>query len=132
MTRRSPHPGTSRVRHPSGGAPGGGDGGGGKGGGGDAWRFVPLPPGALVRPPDSRADASGSLAGDEKRERGIDLIEKYDGKCSDDYILSFCNFIDISLDEFWDHVRKSANKKLFHVNEDGKIIPKFKVGVGLC
>lgn len=67
-----------------------------------------------------------------KRERGIDLIEKYDGKCSDDYILSFCNFIDISLDEFWDHVRKSANKKLFHVNEDGKIIPKFKVGVGLC
>ena len=66
-----------------------------------------------------------------ERELGISLIEKYDGKCSEHYILSFCKFIDISIDEFWNHVRKSANKKLFEVKKGGGISPKFKVGVGL-
>lgn len=65
------------------------------------------------------------------RKSGIEWIEKYDGKCSDEYIKSFCKYIDISVDEFWWQVRKSANRDLFLVKNDGQIVPKFKVGEGL-
>ena len=62
------------------------------------------------------------------RDAAISWVEKYDGKCSDHYISSFCNYIEISKDEFWDHIRKSANKDLFQIMNDGSIKPKFKVG----
>lgn len=65
------------------------------------------------------------------RDEGIRLIETYDGCCSHSYIESFCNFIGITPDEFWIHVRKSANRKLFNVNRDGSIERRFRVGVGL-
>ena len=35
------------------------------------------------------------------RNEAIDLVKKYDGKCSTKYIKKFCNYIEISLDEFW-------------------------------
>ena len=65
------------------------------------------------------------------RETAIKLITQYDGKCSDEYIISFCKFIDISVDHFWDHIRRSVNKELFEVNHNGEISPKFSVGNGL-
>lgn len=65
------------------------------------------------------------------RENGIDLIEAYDDACSDEYIDSFCAYIDIPVSKFWEQVRASANRELFSVNADGSIRRKFKVGVGL-
>ena len=65
------------------------------------------------------------------RQAGIELAEKYDDACGANYIESFCEYIGISVDEFWIKVRSSVNRDLFTVNEDGKISPKFKVGVGL-
>jgi len=65
------------------------------------------------------------------REKAIDLVEKYDDSCSDDYIESFCSFIDITIDEFWKKVYESVNQDLFKINKDGKITRRFKVGVGL-
>ncbi|MDB9992257.1 N-acetyl sugar amidotransferase [Amylibacter sp.] len=65
------------------------------------------------------------------RETGIKWITKYDGKCSSEYISSFCGFINISIDEFWDHIRKSANKNLFEIRKNGEILPKFTVGANL-
>jgi len=35
------------------------------------------------------------------REEAIELVKKYDGKCSERYILQFCNYIGITLEEFW-------------------------------
>ncbi len=35
------------------------------------------------------------------QERGIELVKKYDGKCSEEYIKKFCDYIGISLEEFW-------------------------------
>jgi len=35
------------------------------------------------------------------REQGIDLVLKYDGKCDEKYIKQFCDYIEISIDEFW-------------------------------
>ena len=62
------------------------------------------------------------------RKKGIELIKKYDGKCADQYINSFCEFIDISVDQFWGHIRRSVNRDLFEVRTNGDILPKFNVG----
>ena len=66
-----------------------------------------------------------------ERKNGIELINKYDGKCSDIYIESFCDYIKISVQEFWNIVRKNVNKKLFDVKKNNDIAPKFRVGFGL-
>ena len=35
------------------------------------------------------------------RQEAIDFVHKYDGKCGSKYIKKFCNYIGISIDEFW-------------------------------
>ena len=70
-------------------------------------------------------------AGLMSRDHAISLVEEHDGSCSPSYIESFCDFIDITVDDFWNHVRASVNRKLFDVNSDGSIERRYKVGVGL-
>jgi hypothetical protein len=70
-------------------------------------------------------------AGKMTRETGIELIEKYDGRCGPEYIASFCNYIDITIDSFWKQVRDSVNQDLFYIQKGGAIVPKFIVGAGL-
>jgi len=65
------------------------------------------------------------------REAGIASVEKYDHCCGDNYIKSFCDFIHISVDKFWEKVYSSVNQKLFSIDSDGNIHPKFTVGTGL-
>jgi hypothetical protein len=65
------------------------------------------------------------------RSTAIDLVERYDGKCSEKYIRSFCEFIRISQDEFWAHIKRFMNRDLFEIDSTGNIQKKFKVGVGL-
>lgn len=65
------------------------------------------------------------------RERGVELVSNYDDACSDEYIASFCEYIDISVEQFWEQVYQSVNRELFDVSSDGKISRKFEVGVGL-
>ena len=35
------------------------------------------------------------------RKEAIKLVKMYDGKCANEYIQKFCNFIGISIEEFW-------------------------------
>jgi len=35
------------------------------------------------------------------REKAIEMVKKYDGKCSELYIKKFCDYIGIDVDEFW-------------------------------
>jgi N-acetyl sugar amidotransferase len=65
------------------------------------------------------------------REEGVLLCEKYDGKCSEDYIKSFAEYINITTDDFWKQVDRSVNPKLFKKKGLGNYEPIFKVGVGL-
>ena len=65
------------------------------------------------------------------REKGIEILEKYDGLCSAEYIESFCSYIDITVERFWDIVKKSVNKSLFSIESDGSIKRLFKVGKGI-
>ena len=66
------------------------------------------------------------------RDSAIKLVEQYDGSCSDAYIKSFCDYISISVDFFWEHVRRSVNTDLFEVPPDSRPVRKFTVGQGLC
>jgi len=64
------------------------------------------------------------------REEGIELVKKYDGKCGEGYIKEFCEYIDITVDEFWKVVDGFVNKKLFEKDQNtGKWKAKFKVGI---
>ncbi len=62
------------------------------------------------------------------REEGIKLIEKYDDSCSEENINTFCEYIDIKVDEFWGQIYLSMNKDLFELDKNNRIIKKFKVG----
>ena len=70
-------------------------------------------------------------AGVINREEGIKLVEEYDGCCGENYIEDFCNYIQISVDEFWGNVNKALNKELFEINKSGEITKKFEVGIGI-
>lgn len=65
------------------------------------------------------------------RAQAIAIVEKYDDACSDEYIESFCDYIDISVDRFWEQVHNSLNRDLFTLESNGTISRKFQVGVGL-
>lgn len=65
------------------------------------------------------------------RERAIELVENYDGNFSDEYVQTFCNYIDISLEEFWERVDSFVNPALFKKVGMGHYRRKFKVGVGI-
>lgn len=65
------------------------------------------------------------------RQQGIELAERYDGTCAPRYIESFCAYIGISVDQFWQQVDKSVNPVLFEREGQGRYRPRFKVGVGL-
>lgn len=65
------------------------------------------------------------------RDEGIKIIEMFDGKCSQEIIEAFCNYIEINISDFWEVVDRFVNKDLFEKIGTGKYLPKFKVGIGL-
>jgi len=70
-------------------------------------------------------------SGRMNREKGIKIIEKYDGCCGENYIKSFCKYINIKEEYFWEKVHNSLNRDLFELSKDGIISRKYKVGYGL-
>ena len=71
-------------------------------------------------------------AGIISRSEGIKLAEKYDGSCSDEYISEFCEFLEMSTEEFWNNVHRVTNKKLFIIGKDAIIKRNFIVGKGIA
>jgi N-acetyl sugar amidotransferase len=65
------------------------------------------------------------------REEAIELVEKYDGNCSPEFIKSFCDFIEISVTQFWEIVDKGVNRKLFNKISQGKYERLYKVGIDI-
>lgn len=66
----------------------------------------------------------GRLSRDEAKW----LVEQYDGKCGKHYIKDACDYMGITVEEFWKETDKWVNKDLFYKDENGKWQPKFKVG----
>ena len=65
------------------------------------------------------------------RAEAIELVEQYDNACSPEYIAGFCDYIGITVPQFWDQVYSSVNRDLFDVDGSGRITRRFQVGVGL-
>lgn len=64
------------------------------------------------------------------RSDAIKIVKRYDGKFSKKIISEFCNYINITPNFFWRHVKKSVNKKLFNIKKN-KIYPLFSPGKDL-
>lgn len=69
--------------------------------------------------------------GTMSRAEAINIVEEFDGACSNEYIESFCTYLDISIEQFWVQVHSSVNRDLFTIELDGTIRRKFKVGIGI-
>jgi hypothetical protein len=65
------------------------------------------------------------------RDEGIKLVESYDDAQDEKYIRDYCDYLAITVDDFWEKVRAATNKTLFSVESGGLIHRKFTVGVGL-
>ena len=59
------------------------------------------------------------LEGLLNREEAIELVKKYDGKCSSDYIEKFCNYIGITTQEFWTTAEKFRGN-MWKKNDNGE------------
>jgi N-acetyl sugar amidotransferase len=60
------------------------------------------------------------------REEALDLVHKYDGRCSERYIRKLCNYIDISLEEFWEHAGRHRNLDLWQLDNQGEWQLRYK------
>ena len=67
-------------------------------------------------------------AGNITREEGAKIVEEYDHTCSLSTIESFCTYISITKDKFWNVIKKHMNKQLFYVDKNNNIKKKFIVG----
>jgi len=65
------------------------------------------------------------------RDEGVLMAETYDEACGQEYIESFCKYININETEFWSVIKKFANPILFDCSAGRVPRKKFKVGVGL-
>ncbi|MDC3244159.1 N-acetyl sugar amidotransferase [Amylibacter sp.] len=64
------------------------------------------------------------------RCEAIPILEKYDGCCSAEYIRSFCEYIDIPFNYFWEKVISVTDKSLFEIEGHIEIKRKFIIGTG--
>jgi N-acetyl sugar amidotransferase len=65
------------------------------------------------------------------REEAIEIVSKYDGNFDIEILNRFCNYIEISITEFWEIADKYVNNQLFERIAEGVYKPKFKIGFGL-
>jgi len=53
------------------------------------------------------------------RDEAIDILNKYDGKCSDVYINQFCKYVGITREHFDAVIEKARNKNIWRFNNHG-------------
>jgi N-acetyl sugar amidotransferase len=58
-------------------------------------------------------------AGTMSRAEGLELVKKYDGKCDDSYIRRFCEYLEISQEDFWRAAEQYRNRSLWKQDESG-------------
>ena len=58
------------------------------------------------------------------RNEAMNLVKNYDGKCSEEYIKKFCNYVEITIDKFWD-TANSFRGPMWSKNEDNEWINEY-------
>jgi N-acetyl sugar amidotransferase len=66
-------------------------------------------------------------AGMMTREEGIELVQKYDGKCDSSYIKRFCEYLGIDEAEFWRVTESYRNPEMWERDADGTWRVRFDV-----
>ena len=69
--------------------------------------------------------------GMKSREEMIPFVEKHDSQLDQGVVDKFCEFIGMSVRDFWKTMDKWYNQDLFEQDRDGVWHPKFRVGIGL-
>lgn len=64
------------------------------------------------------------------RDQGIEIAERFDGRCSDGYVEDFCRYIRLPVQEFWATVRRFAHPGLFDLTGE-RPRARFRPGVGV-
>jgi N-acetyl sugar amidotransferase len=54
------------------------------------------------------------------RDEAIELVNKYDGKCAQRFIQRFCDYLEISLETFWDTAERFRNKDIWEKDDNGQ------------
>ena len=65
------------------------------------------------------------------RDEALKVVAEYDGVCSDKIIDSYCRWIEMGVDEFWELVWSYTNKELFD-RDGGRPVRKFEIGAPVC
>ena len=58
------------------------------------------------------------------RNEAMNLVKNYDGKCSEEYIKKFCNYVEITVDKFWD-TANSVRGPMWSKNEDNEWVNEY-------
>lgn len=53
------------------------------------------------------------------RDKAIDLVKKYDGKCAQRYIDLFCKYLEITNEQFWEVAESFRNKDIWKRDDSG-------------
>ncbi len=56
-------------------------------------------------------------AGRLTRDEAVDLCRQFDGKCHSDYIARFCEYLDITVEDFWEIAESWRNKDIWHLKD---------------
>jgi N-acetyl sugar amidotransferase len=60
------------------------------------------------------------------RDEAIELIKRFDGKCSNEYIEKLCNYLEIDSSEFFERLEANRNLDIWEKNEDNQWSLKIK------
>ena len=58
------------------------------------------------------------------RNEAMNLVKNYDGKCSEEYIKKFCDYIEITIDKFWG-TANSFRGPMWSKNEDNEWVNEY-------
>ena len=58
------------------------------------------------------------------RNEAMNLVKNYDGKCSEEYIKKFCDYIEITIDKFW-YTANSFRGPMWSKNEDNEWVNEY-------
>jgi len=59
-------------------------------------------------------------AGEMGRDEAIELIKRFDGKCSNEYIEKLCNYLEIDSSEFFERLDANRNLDIWEKKEDNQ------------
>jgi N-acetyl sugar amidotransferase len=65
------------------------------------------------------------------RDQAVEIVEAFDGAFDEGYVQRYCEYLQITVDAFWEQVGSAVNRSLFRVRGPRTFTRRYTVGVGL-